>query len=582
MRNPDELHSVNDLHLLRVEQAKLLKERVVGSCMIVLFIISYTTAILAFVQTPMVALLWFALGSAMVLVTYLYARFAVRGVISSETSQRFLIGHCIVSAATGLVWSGFAIWNLDYDQLFTVFFGCFTVCSITLGGVVPRSAYRPTYVALASTALPPLAVYILITAPGALSLIGLGLLFYFLFLMVVSAKVEIDTRETIAAKNAHQLNEMILARNKVYRDANADKMRFMSAVAHDFAQPLNAQGFFIAGLRSTTTTPEQNELLDRIDECLQSQRSMLRGLTEISRLEHGNTELHIEVVELNALCENAVQQIGGDGAGIAKITTNLASIEVTTDPALLSRIVRNLVSNAVKFTPRSGEIEVSLKPGSNGAIIEVKDTGPGISDEDKERIFAEFTQLEHGEQTGGGLGLGLSIVKRLCEKLEIGIECQSQEGVGTSFILTVPPDCAEYAGNPFTVQDMHPFEQKPLVLVADKDRASLDAITTALRGWDCTVITAGSQDETLSALDACDAMPVLMIIDYRLDSGNGTDTIGRVRDEFNANIPAIIIGDFHKDPGKVVDQDRVISLSKPIDPKAVWLAMQEQLFAEAR
>lgn len=582
MADVAELSSVNDLQLLRVEQTKLLKERVVGSCMVVLFIIVYTTAIYAYVQSIFVGLVWFTSSSAMVLFTYLYARFAVSGTISSENSPRFLTGHRIVSAMTGLVWGGFAIWNVDYDQLFTVFFGCFNVCSITLGGVVPRSAYRPTYIALASTAIVPFAVFVLITAPGALSLIGAGLLFYFLFLMSVSAKVEIDTRETKAAKNAQQLNEMILARNKVYRDANADKMRFMSGVAHDFAQPLNAQGFFIAGLRSTMTNPEQNELLDRIDECLQSQRSMLRGLTEISRLEHGNTELHIEVVDLKALCQNAIQQVKGAGDDTAHIYSDLSSVDVTTDPALLSRILRNLISNAIKFTPRDGKIEVSLKPASDGAVIEVRDTGPGIAEVDQERIFAEFTQVGSQAQSENGLGLGLSIVKRLCEKLAIGIECNSEEGVGTSFVLAVPSDCPEDAASPVQVQDIHPFEQRPLVLVADQDVASLDAIATALRSWDCTGITASSGPDAMIALDGSDAMPVLMIIDHRLDINKGTSLIGRIRDEFNTEIPAIIIGDFHKDPAKDSGQSKVITLSKPIDPKAIWLAMQEQLFASSK
>lgn len=577
-----ELQSANDLFLLRTEQAKLLQERVVGSCMIVLFIISYTTAIIAYAQSLGVGLIWFALASSMVGITYLYARLAAGGAVSSETSRKFLIGHCLVSACTGLVWSGFAIWNLDYDQIFTIFFGCFTVCSITLGGVVPRSAYRPTYVALASTALVPYAVYVLVTAPGALSLIGAALLFYFLFLMVVSAKVEIDMRETIAAKNAHQLNEMILARNKVYRDANADKMRFMSGVAHDFAQPLNAQGFFIAGLRSTMTSPEQHALLDRIDECVQSQRSMLRGLTEISRLEHGNTELHIEVVDLEALCANAARQVTAIGAKGAAIHTDLAPVEVTTDPALLSRILRNLVSNAVKFTPSDGSIAISLRPKGDGAVIEVSDTGPGIPESDKERIFAEFTQLEPDTQSDVGLGLGLSIVKRLCETLEIGIECQSKEGEGTRFILTLPPDCSEDTAAKVIIQDVHPFEQKPLVLVADQDSASLEAIAAALRGWECTVVTAETQAKALEALGDIDLMPVLIIVDQRIDHQGGADTISQIRDEFNTEIPAIVIGDFHKGPEASGDQPRVIALSKPIDPRAVWLAMQEQLFEKQK
>ncbi len=583
MNEMTELRTPNDLLLLRVEQAKMLKERVRGSCMIVLFIIAYTSVIMMVVQSPQIGLLWLAIGSAMVALTYLYARLAVSGPITSENVGKFLIGHSIVSGLTGSAWSAFAIWNLNYGDHFTLFIGCVTVCSITLGGVIPRSAFRPTYVALASTAVPPFALYVLLTAPDALALSGIGLMVYFAFLMVVSAKVEIDTRETIAAKNAQQLNEMILARSKIYRDANADKMRFMSGVSHDLGQPLNAQGFFIEGLRSALTSPEQSAMLDRIEDCWRSQRQMLRGLSEISRLEHGNAALQLEVVDLKSLCEDALDQVQSETAVGLNIVTDLTAIEVTTDAMLLSRIVRNLLTNAIKFTPTGGTVSLTIS-GDNargGPTICIRDTGPGIDPVDQERIFSEFTQLGDRSDAANGLGLGLSIVRRLCEQLGIVVRCASEPGTGSTFILELPQDYDDTALRSKRPREIRPFENEPLVLVADPDTASREAITAALQGWNCEVIVARSHEEAMLALEECDGTPSLLLVAQRIHDTRPLEAIALYREECNASIPAIVIGDLESPPSTDSSMKSIVVLSKPIDPKAIWLTMEEELFLQS-
>lgn len=583
MNEMTELRTPNDLLLLRVEQAKMLKERVRGSCLIVLFIIAYTSVIMMVVQSPQTGLQWLAIGSAMVALTYLYPRLAVSGPITSDNVSKFLVGHSIVSGLTGAAWSGFAIWNLDYGDHFTLFIGCVTVCSITLGGVIPRSAFRPTYVALASAAVPPFALYVLLTAPDALALSGIGLMVYFAFLMVVSAKVEIDTRETIAAKNAQQLNEMILARSKIYRDANADKMQFMSGVSHDLGQPLNAQGFFIEGLRSALTSPEQSAMLDRIEDCWRSQRQMLRGLSEISRLEHGNASLQLEIVDLKSLCEEALGQVQSESAAGLEIVTDLTDFEVTTDAMLLSRIVRNLLANAIKYTPTGGTVYLTLAGDNSlgGATICIRDTGPGIDPADQERIFSEFTQLGDRSDTSTGLGLGLSIVRRLCEQLGIVLRCVSEPGTGSTFMLDLPRDYDDTALRSKRPREIRPFENEPLVLVADADAASREAISAALQGWNCEVIAARSHKEAMLALQECDETPSLLLVAQRINDSQALEAIALYREECNASIPAIVIDDLESPPSKDSSMKSIVILSKPIDPKAIWLTMEEELFLQS-
>ena len=139
-----------DLGLLRMEQARMLKERVRSSCLIVEFIVAYTAVVMALTNSVGIALMWFAAGSAMVLVTLAYAKLAAREGITQDNYLAFLRGHCVVSAVTGMVWSGVAIYQIDYSSEFTIFIGALIVGSVTLGGIIPSSAYRPTYVALAS------------------------------------------------------------------------------------------------------------------------------------------------------------------------------------------------------------------------------------------------------------------------------------------------------------------------------------------------------------------------------------------------------------------------------------------------
>ena len=579
--------AANDLTLLRIEQARMLKERVGGSCRMVGFIVFYTAVMIAFIDTPANGLLWFAAGSVMVLATYAYAKLFVPGEITSENVTRFLRGHCAVSAATGAVWSGFSIYLLDYSSYFTLFAGATLVCSITLGGVVPRSAYRATYVALASTAILPFGAYIALTAPGTLAFIGIGLMAYFFFLMFISARVEMDIRETIASQNARQLNELILARNDVYREANTDKMRFIAGLSHDLAQPLHAQGFLIEGLKARVNDDDARDLLARVEECWRSQLGMLSDLSELSKVEYGSAGVQIEPVSIQKACENAASLLASKFDQGPKLTLSLEDAMVDTDPRLLARILQNLVLNALKFTPKDGIVTIESHGIEAGAMIAICDTGPGIPKAQQDAIFKEFSQIDaagtqydegaHQLSSMTGSGLGLSIVERLCQRLGIRIKLSSELGQGSRFELTVPPMNAEAKDDAAPLSMDRKAIEEPLIVVIDDDPAVLEATKIALNSWGCRVLAATSSALMLDELGERDDTPELLIVDLSIGQESGLDAIEALREECNCDIPAVLMSANWMAETRPIELANTVQLSKPIDPQAIRQLMRDSL-----
>ncbi|WP_209348438.1 hybrid sensor histidine kinase/response regulator [Pontixanthobacter sp. CEM42] len=576
MDQPELLES-EDLALLRMEQARLLKERAWGSSVLVEFIVVYTAVIMALVNSRVIAAVWFALGTTMVVVAYFFGKFAAREGITKENVSGFLRGHRIVSAVTGLVWGGFAIYQIDYASELTIFLGCLTVFSITIGGLLPSSAYRATYIALASTSLPPLGFYIAFTAPGGLALLGMGVIVYYLFAMFISARVEIDTRETIAARNARTLNEKIVTQNRLYLQASEEKSRFLAATSHDLSQPLQSQGFFMKALRDMLETQSQHDMLDKVEESWRAQKDLLQGIVDVSRIDSGAIVPRIVPVKLAEECHKLVDEFTSNERSPPLDKVQFDDVEVETDPLLLARILRNLLSNARKFTPQDGHVSFYAERVGQIARITISDSGQGISQEDQDRIFDEYVRVG-GEGATPGLGLGLSIVQRLCELLDIGIDLRSAPGEGTTFYLSVPLAGAKAEGPAAIANDGDPFDGAPLVVLVDDEPAVTEAMAAVLTSWKCQVISASSSKQALEIVALTESDPALLLIDKRLGpDDDGVDLIAAIREECNAQIPAILMSGNLGNLAGYNEGDAIIYLNKPIEPGDLQVAMQDML-----
>jgi CheY-like chemotaxis protein/anti-sigma regulatory factor (Ser/Thr protein kinase) len=224
------------------------------------------------------------------------------------------------------------------------------------------------------------------------------------------------------------------------------------------------------------------------------------------------------------------------------------SAYVCTDPSLFERIVRNLISNAVRYTDRGGVL-VGCRRQDGGLRVEVWDTGRGIAPEKHREIFREFAQIEpSGPDPRKGLGLGLAIVERLARLLDHEIRLRSVPGKGSVFSVSVPRGREQdVVANP-VVESSTPFDLAGvLILVIDSDPAVRQAMETLLSKWNCDVIAAASGEEMKDKLAAAPRVPSLIISDYR---ARGLPTVGAapalalidmLRNEFNTEIPAVLL-----------------------------------------
>lgn len=563
------------LEALRIEQAKLLKSEVAGSCITVLCLITYFSVILLLSGQTQNAAIWFALTTTMVVVVYLYARFQASGGISAENVSAYLQGHVFISVCTGLVWGGFAIFILDGSSYLSLFVAGSIVCSITAGGMLPSSAYRPSYAGLATACLVPLALYWLLTIPEPSRYISLGLLLYYGFGMLISAKAEINTHDVIAAREANRLMAELSQKNELLQSAYDEKARFLAATSHDLSQPLHAQGYFIEALRRALTDSSQHELLDKVETSWRNQGILLQGIIGITRLDSGVIKPKPQVIDLPTELKYLACEY--DEATVKKtITLNcqFAPASIKTDPLLLTRILRNLITNAVKFTPTGGRIDFISTLKNDQLEITIRDNGQGIAAADHERIFSEYIQLDNGGAEGEtGLGLGLSIVQRLVKLLDIELRFQSAVGEGTEFTLILPNTID---GESNSVDDNNEDEERnklstaALIVIVDNEKDIRDGMSMLLTDWGCQVITAASGVEAIVLLNTTPEVPSLLLVDQRLAKNeNGFDVIERLREEVNAEIPAVIMtGDLAG--FKNLDHDSDIQIMpKPINPSEI-------------
>ena len=386
--------ALSPIELQRLEQAKRLHGSVVESCLIVEGVIFYVAVLFLFNSQPFLAASWLVATSLMVFVTFVYARFRAPDGITEYNYVEYLRGHIVVSAVTGALWSGFAIVQLE-NSLLSLFLAFTIVTSITLGGMFPNSAYRPTYIGLLTTCILPMTVYWFVAVEGPLRFFSLGFILYYGFGLLSSARTEINMRDLLLAQQAEKLNEKLKTENAIIEQANQEKTQFMVATVHDFSQPLHAQGYFIHALRNLLSDDKQRELLERIKSSWRSQGELLQGIGDIVRFDGGLIKPNLMPVNLEKALDNIASEFKGDPRfDRVNFETQLTPIVVRTDPALFARIVRNLLSNAFKFTPDDGDILLSSFENNGRVIVEVQDSGVGIAPHDQKKIFEEYVQLE--------------------------------------------------------------------------------------------------------------------------------------------------------------------------------------------
>lgn len=353
--------------------------------------------------------------------------------------------------------------------------------------------------------------------------------------------------------------------------ANRSKTQFFAAAGHDLRQPLHALGLFAAALSEKVRDPEVQQVVNSINASVEALEGLFNELLDISKIDAGTIKVSPTHFALASMLERLRMDFEPEAfeRGL-RLRFMPTPIFLFSDPILVERILRNLVVNALRYTQEGGVVVGARRRGGE-ASIEVWDTGVGIAPEQQDRVFEEFFQIGNRERNSRkGLGLGLSIVKRLANLLGAPIAIRSVSGKGSVFRVRLPLGVrpAEATGRA-RKQTSSPGDLTGRTIVIVEDEASvLEGMRVLLEGWGARVVSGTSIAETMEQVAPLPRSPDLIIADYGLREGAvGTHAIVAVRNRFKSPIPAIVVTGSsmpaHIDEAKAVDAHLLI---KPVMP----------------
>lgn len=362
-------------------------------------------------------------------------------------------------------------------------------------------------------------------------------------------------------------------------EANRSKSVFLASASHDLAQPLHSLKLFLAAIGQEMTSESQQSLLSKAVLCANNMSELFLSLLDISKLDAGAIELDrrhhdiAETIELMAMeFETQIRE-----KDLQFLCSSYSCI-VYSDQTIVQRVLRNLLHNALKYT-KSGTITLAAEPENDGFVsISVSDTGPGIDSAELPYIFDEFYQINNPERDRNrGLGLGLAIVKRFSDLLEMNVKVDSSLDSGTSFniFLPVANDIQAKSHQSPTEQNTDEYSsvrcRAAKILFIDDEEHTRHAMTIMLENLGHDVIATENLNQALDQLTITNTVPDLIISDYRLrNKKTGTQAITQLREEFNKDIPAMIItGDTGSESLKDINELSVEVLHKLSPHKSI-------------
>lgn len=354
--------------------------------------------------------------------------------------------------------------------------------------------------------------------------------------------------------------------------ASRAKSRFLAAASHDLRQPLQAINMFVAVLKGTLKDRDGLDIVGSIQESLRATDDLLDALLEVSRLDAGVLQPRLRDIAIADLMEHLENEFTSlaTAKGLV-LRTVVSSALVHTDPALLGRILRNLMSNAIRYS-ESGRILLGCRRRGENLRIEVWDTGIGIPEDKCTTIFEEFYQLGNpARDRTQGLGLGLAIVDRTAKLLGYPVLVRSRLGKGSVFAVSVPV-ANESAGRPGAVATSARAARPgmlagTLIVAIDDEPVQLRAMDQLFRHWGCDVIAAGSTSEALTRIVELNRTPDVIVADYRLrDRMNGVEAIRTLRAGLGRTVPGVILtGDTEPARLREATESGFELMHKPVD-----------------
>lgn len=515
---------------------------------------------------------WLAAAYASSCLRYALWRSFRRSRPALEDLPRWGRRFTLSAAIAGLVWGAGGIVLHVHGSFTQQILVLLVIVGMALMAMLIAASSLSAFIAFTYPVLLLFAVpYLMAGDPGSVT-IGSTILLLLPIMTRLASRLSRDLRQSlqIRQRNAQLFNEL-RAQKKAAEEANIAKSRFIAIASHDLRQPLHALNLFVQALQECPLPAPERQLVVNIRRSVDAMEGLFDALQDISRLDAGVVRARQRSFALEELFErlrfeaSAVAQEKG-----LRFTIARTSLHARSDPELLTQILRNLLTNAMRYTDRGGVL-LGCRRWGERVRIEVWDTGCGIPDEQRALVFQEFTQLGNPERDRRkGLGLGLAIVERLTRLLGHEIELKSRVGKGSVFAVILPrarpqerlpalePDSA--AGSGFDLRGV-------LALILDPELSSRLALETMLRKWSCEVIGASSGAEVVEKLTGVRRAPDIIIADYQLrEEANGVALIEQLRGEMSAEVPAVLITASTPAQRRDCEASGVPVLAKPVNP----------------
>ncbi len=485
----------------------------------------------------------------------------------------------VVSGSAALLF--FEALPADRQALLTM-----VMCCWGAGALASSSAYPRAYIAFAAPLFAQIAfAWLHADAPGAwfIALLLVAFLAVMLVFVREGGRVVVESIELRFANEELLLQKEQLigllrtefgkaeaARAKA-EEASRSKSQFLASASHDLRQPLHALSLLTALLREASADGHVREVGRHIDQSVQSLERLFGALLDLSKLDAGVVKVELHELDLAQLVEHLSDEYRSK-AQEKHLAYEVACprLWVRTDPMQLERILRNLLENAIRFTD-SGRVALAAHRAGDDAVVSVRDTGSGIPESEHARVFDEFYQLQNpGRDRSKGLGLGLSIVKRLVELLGYRIHLQSAPARGSTFTVTLPGAVIEKSGAPRAEPQAAAADVAGLrVLVIEDDAEARRALELTLRAWRCTPLVAASVDDALGLAPKKLGVDVILS-DLRLANGaNGIEAVKALRRELGPVPAALVTGDIAEERLLELRASGLPVLHKPVKAEAL-------------
>lgn len=356
--------------------------------------------------------------------------------------------------------------------------------------------------------------------------------------------VHLENRVEQRTRDLQALNDRLDEARKAAVQANEDKTRYFAAISHDLLQPFNAATLFCSILKEKVDSKELKQISNNIQNSLENAEQLVNSVLELTKLDAGAISPCVEDFDIYHLVNPLLDEyrLLCQQKGL-KFTAEIPHCLTRSDNKLLKRVIQNLLTNAVRYTDK-GFVEIATKvrttENTEELVLCIRDSGEGIKDEDKARIFKDFEQASL-RKTGQGLGLGLAISSRICRILGHKLSFTTIWKQGSEFSVALPKIKGDInpQPEPTSKAQVRADMQGVNVLLIDNEASLLQAMTMRLQAWGCKVTSVSGKAD---ALKSCQQVhPDIIVADYHLDHGdNGIDTANQLRLQIQADIPVII------------------------------------------